>query len=99
VKKVLVCLLIGEALVLYGCALAEPENARSSLLVGKAKAKVVGKFVENSLELKIVNLRNRTEYATVTDTKGYFFIPNIEPGEYWITKLIGCVQNWLTDLR
>lgn len=95
-KKVFVYLLIGVVLILYGCTLAEPKNAGSILLIGQAKArgsspnfnKHSSFDVESYLKLKIVNQRSGIEYQVTTDARGYFFIPNIEPGKYRITELV-----------
>ena len=92
IRKHTVFFLVGVVLILSSCALVEPEEANSSLLIGRAIA--IGGLdgrgsikIEDSLEIKIVNSFSKKKYIVLTDASGYFFIPNIEPGRYRIENL------------
>ena len=93
---------VGVVLILSSCALVEPEDANSSLLIGRAKAFGFQRYeVENALELIIANLSTGASYFARTDTEGYFFIPNVERGRYQVTNLVAKYSrgssNWTSN--
>ncbi|MGQ9631509.1 MAG: hypothetical protein ACUVXI_14540 [bacterium] len=75
--------------LLVGCALAEPRDEGSSLLIGRVildTSKSGGDFQWDYTI--IVRGESNTTFRAVADDRGYFLIPNIDPGEYTIDNIV-----------
>ena len=81
-----------------GCALsllADPEGKKASLALGRCEFLWVqtGGFKKDILEVMLENVVSGRPYLAVTNTKGYYFLPNLPTGVYLLKRIKFSLQD------
>ena len=75
--------LLGGAICLLsilGCALIEPKDEGSSLVMGRVSVKEVNRSKADTIHIRVENEDGSLSYIATADSRGYFFIPNVPSG-------------------
>ena len=98
-------LLVLIVTLISGCASIEPKAPDSSALIGFVSVELDSKWrlflpgiQKSPIEIKIENLDSGKAYTVKSDSKGFFFLPNINPGLYalsqWRIERSTSSENW-----
>jgi len=95
-KRYIVSTLLLVLLITMGCAIIEePKTADSSLLVGKLEPPPLSSSV--TYQITVSTPSGVKRYAANVDYKGFFRIPNIDPGEYIVYDFLQSITLSRSD--